>query len=158
MPRALYTLRQDVPLPAAYGASISLNGTQLDWAPIQINGTCYVALNELQKEFPGLHAVSEENAAPAAVIPAAENEGEPSDSDNTGYLDPETGLPIPLAACERVIPTSQTFTYGTENAPISVFTWNGQQYLKLRDTSALLHLDLLWDSAAFAISLNAPAL
>ena len=155
--KALYALRQDVPLPAAYGASISLDGTQLDWSPVQINGTCYVALDELQQQFPDLSAVSEESTAPAAAISATtENEGEPSDADSTGYLDPETGLPSPLAACDRVIPTEQTFIYGTENAAISVFTWNGQQYLKLRDAAALLHLDLLWDGDAFSISLTTP--
>lgn len=153
--KALYTLRQDVPLPAAYGASISLNGTQLGWAPVQINGTCYVALNELQQQFPDLSAVSEAGIAPSAAISATtENEEAPSDSSNNGYLDPETGLPIPLAACDRVIPTERTFTCGSESAAISVFTWNDQQYLKLRDAAALLHLDLLWDGDAFSISLT----
>lgn len=154
---ALYALRRDVPLPGAYGASISLDGTALNWSPVQINGTCYVALDELCQHFPGLSAVSEENIAPStAAVSAAGNGEEPPEPSGTMYLDSETGLPVPLAACDRVIPTVQAFTYNDENAAVSVFTWNGQQYLKLRDAAALLHLDLLWDSDAFAINLTSP--
>lgn len=151
---ALYALRTDTPLPAAYDAAIDLNGKALEWSPVQINGSCYISLEELQQQFPALTAEPQEETEAAGDTAANPEEEPPFSAD---AVDPDTGLPIPLAACGRVIPEEITYAYGDGYAAISTFAWEGKQYLALRSTAALLGLDLTWHGDTFSISLTEPA-
>ena len=179
---ALYALRTDIPLPTAYDAAIDLNGEVLEWSPVQINGSCYISLAELQQQFPALIAVPQEETEISAAeesqetakkttsteaTEAAEEETEAAGDTEADIgaettfsadsVDPDTGLPIPLAACNRVIPEEVIYAYGDGSAAISTFSWEGKQYLALRSTAALLGLDVTWHGDTFSISLTEPA-
>ena len=152
--KALYALRTDIPLPAPYAAAITLDGEALSWSPVHINGTCYISLEELQQTFPGLEAPSDTPA------PETANPGEASETEEASpsmLIDPSTGLPIPLAACSRVIPSAETCTYRGSSADINSFTWEDRRYLALREAAGLLDLALTWDGAAFSIALATTA-
>lgn len=140
--QALWTLRGGVPLPKRFDCPILLDSQDTGWDALQINGACCVPLETLQKLYPSLCAVQDTAGTSVPDVPAAEQE-----------LSGGT-LPVPFAYTQRVCPAALTLQNGEKRAAVTSFRFDGKEYVALRETAALLPLEVQWNSAARTVELR----
>lgn len=138
--KALYVLLSSMVTPAASTMSIYLDGKIMDWSVLDVNGSNYVPLKELQQTFPQLEVITDTQNIQYGMLFENTPNNEAIVQQQENHFDE---FPIPMEYTNRVFLSEIVLQNNNdgETSDVPSFTYKGIQYVMLIKTAQLLNVN-----------------